>query len=68
MALAAVREGQAVEERGCWEREQRERGRERKDSHEAAGPGGFSLAESSVNGVQADWEKHEMDTWEGKGS
>lgn len=20
-----------------------------------------------MNGVQADWEKHEMDTWEGKG-
>lgn len=64
-----VREGQAVEERGCCEREQRkrEKGRERKGSHEESRPSGFSVAESSVNGVQADWEKHEMDTWEGKG-
>lgn len=46
-------------------RENRER--ERAKSHEAIRPSDFSLAESSVNGVQADWEKHEMDTWEGKG-
>ncbi len=49
-------------------RTERERGRERKESHEESRPSGFSVAESSVNGVQADWEKHEMDTWEGKGS
>lgn len=49
------------------EREQRERQTEKEKSHEATRPSGFSLAESSVNGVQADWEKHEMDTWEGKG-
>ncbi len=39
-----VREGQAVEERGCWEREQREA--EKEKSHEATRPSGFSLAES----------------------
>lgn len=41
---------------------------EKEKSHEATRPSDVSLAESSVNGVQADWEKHEMDTWEGKAS
>lgn len=41
---------------------------EREKSHEAAGPSGFLFQPSPcLNGVQADWEKHEMDTWEGKG-
>lgn len=58
-----VRKGQAVEERGC---RGREREAEKEKRHEATRPSSFSLAEFSVNGVQADWEKHEMDTWEGK--
>lgn len=35
-------------------------------SHEENRPGGFSVGKSSVNGDQADWDKYEMDTWEGK--
>lgn len=48
-------------------RDNRQRAEEKAKSHEAIRPSDFSLGESSVNGVQADWEKHEMDTWEGKG-
>lgn len=56
-------------ERGRLSRKEvaeREREAEKEKRHEATRPSGFSLAEFSVNGVQADWEKHEMDTWEGK--
>lgn len=31
------------------------------------GPVAFLQPSPCMNGVQADWEKHEMDTWEGKG-
>lgn len=50
------------------QRQQREGGREgeKARSHEENRPGGFSLGKSSVNGDQADWDKYEMDTWEGK--
>lgn len=48
-------------------RDNRGREEEKAKSHEENRPGGFSLGRSSVNGVQADWEKYEMDTWEGKG-
>lgn len=52
---------------GCrGKRLQREREAEKEKRHEATRPSSFSLAEFGVNGDQADWEKHEMDTWEGK--
>lgn len=55
---------------GCSQRGEGCRGErllgEEKKSHEGTRPSDVSLAKSSVNGVQPDWEKHEMDTWEGK--
>lgn len=42
-------------------------GGQHREKSQASWPHHISVAESSVNGVQADWGKHEMDTWEGKG-
>lgn len=69
-----VSERQAVKTRGSCLPETTEGGREggkegeKARSHEENRPGGFSLGKSSVNGDQADWDKYEMDTWEGKAS
>lgn len=48
-----------------WPRRKQQKVERGKKSHDEARP---SLLELSLclNGVQADWEKHEMDTWEGK--
>lgn len=41
--LSVVREGQAVEERGCWGREQRERLEKEIESNVESRPSGFFL-------------------------